>query len=235
MLKFNQADDVEKGGDVLGGFTVFESDAYEATVKALYFGKAKSGAQFAGINLLINGKEYREQVYFTTKAGDTFYVDKNTGKKRELPGFQTVNELCLITTGQPLAAQEMEEKVLKLWDSEARAETNQSVPVAVEVIGKPVVVGILKEIVNKQQKNDSTGEYEDTEEERTQNQISKFFHAETQGTVTEYEKDTKLGIFFEEWANKNKGNTINRFRKPQAAPGKPGGNGGATKSLFGNK
>lgn len=249
MLKINTTNDVEENGDVLGGFKIFESDAYETIVKALYFGTWKSGAQYAGIILTTSdGGEYRETITYTNAAGENYYKDKRSGKNKEMPGFQTVNELCLMTTGIGLMdhinAGNIEEKVLKLWDSEAKAETNQSVPVAVEVIGKPVVAGIIKQIVNKQVKGTVDGKetYVDGPEKREENQISKFFHAETQGTATEYLKDAKLGTFFEEWINKNKGNTINRYKevKDGAAPGRPGQAGGAsggpaTQSLFNRK
>lgn len=237
MLNIKTTDNIQEGGDSLGGFKVWESDAYEALVKVVYLGTAKSGAQFAGIHLTIDGKEYREQVYFTNKAGENYYT--KDGKAYELPGFQTVNELCLMTTGVGLMdGQNVEEKIVKLYDPEAKAETNQSVPVLVDLLNKPVVVGIIKEIVNKQKKNDSTGNYEDIAEKREQNQISKFFHHETKGTATEYKKDLKLGTFFEEWVSQNKGNTRDRYKEPSAnggAPGRPGQAGGqqqATKSLF---
>lgn len=243
MLKVNVAADVESGGDTLGGFKVWASDAYEAVVKALYFGAAKSGAQFAGIHLTIDGKEYREQVYFTNKAGDTFYVDKNSGKKKELPGYQLVNELCLMTTSIPLLdeSQTIEEKILKLYDPDSKAETNQSVPCATDVIGKPIIAGIMHKIANKQEKGDD-GNYHDINEKREYNELNKFFHAETQGTATEYQKDLKIGDFFEAWVNENKGKEVNTFKEVKGNAGgnagRPGannaaaGSGQATKSLF---
>lgn len=236
MLKINTANDVESGGDTLGGFKLWPSNAYEAVVKALYFGASDKGAQYAGIHLLIDGTEYREQVYMTNKAGDNFYVDKSTGKKKEMPGFQLVNEICLMTTGLPLLDQPIEEKILKLYDYNEKKETNQSVPVAVEVIGKPIIAGILHKIKNKQQKVEGTDDYIDIDEKREFNEINKVFHAESQGTATEYQKELKLGAFFEEWVNKNKDNTIDTFKTPRNAPqsGRPGANpsNGQTKSLF---
>lgn len=230
---------IEESGDVLGGFRAFESDAYEAIIKVVYAGEAQSGAKFLGVHLNIDGKEYREQIYFTNRNGENYYVDKQTGKKKFLPGFQTLDELCLMATEQPLEEQEVENKVIKLWDRDAGAETNQSVPVLVNLTGKKVVVGIIKQIVDKTQK-DGAGNYVPTGETREENVISKIFHPETQGTITEYTKDLKLGDFYEAWVEQNKGNTINRAKGAgqggQAGhPGKGNAGGppaGTTKSLF---
>ena len=241
MLNIKTSDKAQESGDTLGGFKVWDTNAYEAVVKAVYLGKSKEGANFAGIHLMINGQEYREQVYFTNKAGENFYV--RDGKEFEMPGFQTVNELVLLTTGTGLLDNPaIEEKILKLYDPEQKQETNQSVPCLVEVMGKPIIVGIQKVKEFKQEKNDTTGKYEDSDKVREHNQINKFFHAETQGTVTEYKKDLRLGAFFEEWSAKNTPEFVLDKTKNKkaggAAPGRPGAsgsNGGETKSLFGNK
>ena len=242
MLEVKTDANVKSGGDTLGGFKVWDTGAYEAVVKAVYLGKSEKGAQFAGIHLTIDGKEYREQVYFTNREGENFYKDKKTGEAKEMPGFQTVNELVLLTTGTGLLDnQAIEDKVLKLYDPQAKAETNQSVPCLVEVMNKPIIVGIQKVKSFKQEKNATTGNYEDTAEIREENQINKFFHAETQGTVTEYMKDLKHGAFFEEWTGRNTHDFVVDKTKGKnaatggAAPGRPGAAQGETKSLFGKK
>lgn len=240
LLKTTTADDVVEGGDVLGGFRVYDTDAYESMVKVVYVGQSPAGARFLGIHLQLEAGEYRENVYFTNRDGENFYVDKKSGKKKELPGFQTANELCLMTTGLPLEEQELEEKVIKLYDPEQQQETNQSVPVLVNVINKPVVAAIQKSKKFKQVK-DAAGNYVDTDETREENTISKFFHHESQGTATEYKKDQPLGKFFEAWVNQNKGKVYDRTQgktggNPNAGQaGRPGQQppaSGATKSLF---
>lgn len=234
---------MEESKDVLGGFRALESDAYEGVVKLAYAGRSSGGAHFIGLHLMIDGKEYRENIYYTNKQGENFYVDKNTGKRKPMPGFTNVDELCLLTTGQPLAVQQTEERIVKLYDSNAKAETNQSVPVLIDVMDKPIVAGIMKEITDKTQKQPD-GSYAPTGDTREENRVNKFFHAETQGTVNEYKHDQKLGGFFEEWVAQNKGNTVDRYTKTAgpggaraSAPGASGGNAGsppqaAGKSLF---
>jgi hypothetical protein len=238
-LTIKQADKVETSGDTLGGFKVWESDAYEATVKAIYIGSYVSGAQFCGLHLSIDGTEYREQITITNKAGENFYTKGD--KNYELPGFQVINELCQLTTGFGLLDQEIEDRTFKLYDKDAGGETNQSVPCPINVLNKPIVAGILNKLVNKQVKNDATGKYEDTAETRNENELNKVFHAETQGTVTEYQKGLKHGTFLEEWLAKNKGEVSNQVKKVGGAAqsGRPGqagpGAGQTTGSLFGNK
>lgn len=247
MLKVNVSQTAEASGDTLGGFKVWDTAIYDATVFALHFGAAKSGAQFAGVHLKIDGKDYRETIYFTNKEGNTFYT--KDGKDHELPGFQTVNELCIVTTGKGLLQQPMEEKILKLYDPEAKAETNQSVPVAVDVKGA-VKVAILRKIVNKQVKDPNTNAYVDTNEQREENEINKFFNGDHKFTATEYTKDQSggsYGTFHDQWKEQygpdkdGKAPIINRFKQVAGGgqAGMPGQTGGAAgpqgtgKSIFG--
>lgn len=231
--------DVEDDGDVLGGFVVHDSDAYEATIKVAYTGVSGSGAKFIGFQFDMNGKEYRENIHFTSgteKGGEIFYVDKRSGKKKFLPGYTLVNDICLLTTGVELKVQPTEEKVLKLYSKEAKGDTNQSVNVLVDLIGKPIVLGILKSKVWKQVKQGD--EYVNTDETREENSLNKVFHHETQGTVTEYTKDMPLGEFFTAWLDKNKGQVNDKTKNstPAVGAGKPtasaSGPANTTKSLF---
>lgn len=241
-IQIKKSADAKAGGDTLGGFRVYESDAYEAVVKLAYLGQSKGGANFVGLQLTFAGHgDYREDLYFTNKDGENFYTK---GKEDFiLPGFQNVDELCLLTTGIDFENQETEEKIVKLYDAEAKGETNQSVQVLTNVIGQPIIVGLKKEIDWKQQKNDQTGKYEPIAEKREQNQISKFFHADNQATVTEAQKELPYGTFFEEWTKAHSGKTNDKTKGADAPPGggakagRPGAAGGApagaaTKSLF---
>lgn len=239
MFKGMNTEGMEETKDTLGGFRALDSDAYEGVVKLAYAGRSSGGASFIGLHLMIDGKEYRENLYYTNKQGENFYLDKNTGKKRPMPAFTNVDELCLLTTGQPLENQETEERIVKLYDPTSKTETNQSVPVLIDVMDKPIIAGILKEIVDKTQKQPD-GTYAATGETREENRVNKFFHAETQGTVNEYKHDQKLGEFYENWVAQNKGSVSDRSTKAGAAgarPGAPGASAGAPpqstgKSLF---
>lgn len=236
-------DGVKSGGDVVGGFTLFDSDVYAGKVKLVYFGKAQSSnAQFAEITIDIDGKELRERIFFTNRDGVNTYTDKKTGETKFLPGFETVNDLALVTTGFGLIDLEdqIDQKTVKIYDYEAKKELPQNVPCLLPVMGQEVRVAVQKQTVDKTKKNDSTGVYEATGETRDENIISKFFHAETGRTVTEIKTGIETPVFLDKWLEKNKGQVINRAKGAAnngSAPGRPAPGKSAPKNtsgLFGN-
>lgn len=215
-------DGLEEVGDRLGGPQLFDTDVYDAVVKAAYAGKASaSNAQSITVLLDVGGKEFRETHWITNKNGENFYADKNdASKKQPLPGFTMINELCLVTTGVELSEQDVEDKVIKLYDFDTKKDVNTNVPMLVELIGKPVTVAIVRQIVDKQQK-DASGTYVNTGQTREENVADKFFHTETGKTVTELRQ--KLDAEFKgKWAEKNKGVTRNRAKGSEGKAGAPG-------------
>lgn len=219
-------DGLEDGGDRVGGFSVQESGIYDAVVKMAFAGASQHGAQFVEVHLdLEGGGQHRERIFVTNRKGENFYPDKkDPNKKHQLPGFTSIDDLCLVTTGFGLADQDTEEKVVNLWDSEAKKETPQNVPALMDMVGKPVTIALLKCIVDKTQKNEATGIYEPTGETREENEIDKFFHKETGRTVTEIRNEVSEPIFKGKWAEKNTGKDRNKAKgKKEGAPGMPGG------------
>lgn len=237
-----KSEGLEESTDRLGGFTVYDSGIYKATIKNLYAGKSAGGAQ--NITLIADlegGKEYRETVYITNKKGENFFTKDN--KKQPLPGFTLANDICLMATGKELSEQTTEEKVVKIWNSEEKKELPTNVPVLVECLGKPISLGILRQRVNKEEK-DSNGEYQPTAEEKEINLIDKVFHPDLKLTVAEARQGkTKLedAAFYDSWEKRNKGVTQDRRKVKDgggAAPGTPpkagaaAGNQAPKKSLF---
>ena len=116
-------------------------------------------------------------------------------------------------------------------------------PVVTSILNKPITIGILKVIENKQEKNEATGEYVPVSETREINEIAKFFHTETGKTVVELKKKIDLppeDLFKAKWTEKNAGKTQDRSSKPTATgPAKAGTGSPATNnksaggSLFG--
>lgn len=237
---------LEESEDRLGGFSVYGSDIYNATVKMAYAGKSTSGANFIHFEFdLGQGRMYREIAYFTNKKGENFWINE-TKKKVPLPGFSLVDDICLLTTDEPLAAQATEEKMVKVYDAEAKKELPKSVPVLMGLIGKPISLGILKQLESKTQKN-ASGEYVPTGETRETNLIDKAFHTDTKLTVVEARNGKDAGEFWDKWLEKNKdairdrraktgGGTAGGPGRPTAGPPVSSG-GGSTerKSLFGAK
>jgi hypothetical protein len=160
-----------------------------------------------------------------------------------LPGFTIVDDLCLVTTNKPLAQQPTEEKVMNIYDADAKKELPKSVPMLVDLLGKKVTFGILKEVRNKQVKN-GAGEYVDTDETREENVTDKVFHFPSNLTVVEAGNGTQTAIFHPAWVEKNQGVTRDRTNKdatgqkgragrPNGAPPKASNTAPKTASLFG--
>ena len=239
-------DGLQESQDRLGGISVFNTDIYIGTIKALYAGKSSGGATSVTLIADLNGKEYTETMYVTNKDGQNWFANKqDPTKKVPLPGFTVVDDICLIATGEPLAAQETEEKVIKVWDAEAKKEVPKSVPMIIAALGKPIALGIQKSLVNKQKKEGT--EYVPIAETREENHIDKVYHPEMKLTVAEARAGQDVAQFWDAWLLKNKdqvrdkrtikdGETGNSGA-PSKAPPKPGTPAGQPerKSLFGKK
>ena len=254
---------VEAAKDSLGGsgFGAKESDIYTGTVKVAYVGKADSGADW--MQLIIenlkgsagnDAGEFRAQVYFTSgnAKGNKPTYEKN-GKEYFLPGFTVINDMMLMATGTFLADADFEEKIVKVYDFDLKAETNKSVMVPVELVGQTVTFALEKILEAKQVKGDNG--YVDSGETREVNEIQKVFHPELLVTVVEAQEAEKaekeltpeLAVFHAAWLEKNKGKTRDKTKGSTGGNGKGGlppkpGAGAGTgtapaggKSLFGKR
>lgn len=236
---------LEETTDRLGGFQFRATDIYPATIKAAYAGQSAGGARNVTVVVELPDGEYSETIYVTNKKGENWFLNQNDkSKKVPLPGFTTIDDICLVTTGKPLAEQDSEEKVVKIYDFDERKELPKAVPMLVDLIGQTLFLGIVQQTVDKNQKNESTGEYEPTGETRDENVIEKVFHDPSKMTVVEARQGATEPVFFEKWLSKNKGNVRNKTKGADgkgAQSGRPGGgapqsgNGGQkkTSSLFG--
>lgn len=236
-----------------GGRGPFDAGVYDATVKLAYGTRSPGGANAVVLHLDIDGREHRETVYFTKKTGETFYVDKKDNKtKHPMPGFTVLNDLCLMTSDTELLAQDFEDKIVNLYDFDAKKEVPTTVPVMMGVLGKKIKVGLLQEISDKEAKG-TDGVYRPTGETRTQNRLDKVFHPETSKTVPEYRAGIAEAAFIKTWLKDNEGQTRNTSKGAEGKTGTPGAAGGspatasgmfgggaaqpaqATGSMFGNR
>lgn len=232
------SNDLEESQDRLGGFTVYDTDAYDAKVKVAYASKAASGARALNVIFDLKGNEYRETLWVTNKKGENWYPNPNDKtKKLPLPGFTIAEDLCLVTCEKTLEQMATEEKVVNVYDPEQKKELPKSVPVLVELLGKDVSLGIIKQIVNKQKKNDNN-EYVDTDEVREENVIDKIFHYPSGTTVPEARAKVSPPTFKDAWVKRNQGVARDRTKKdgnaPQSGKPAPTGGQGKTTSLFGS-
>lgn len=242
---------LEESQDRLGGFVLFDTDIYPAHIKMAYATQSAQGARAIFFEFDLGaGQTYRETIYFTNKKGENYYITENK-KKAPLPGFTTVDELCMLATEDPLALQETEDKTVKVYDADAKKELPKSVPVLVNLLGKEVSLGLVKFIEDKTVKNQTTGEYEPNGETVERNRIEKTFHTATKLTVPEARNGKEEGEFWGKWQERNKGVIQDRRKNKSGAVGssgvgrpqagapqsatQAGGAAPARKSLFGNK
>jgi hypothetical protein len=243
-----KSDGLEKTEDRVGGFQPLETDAYTGTIKAFYATKSQGGANAVNVILALEGgKEYRETIYVTNRNGENFYLNQNDKtKKVPLPGFVIAEDICLVTVDKPLSDVIFEDKVMNIYDPEAKREVPKSVPMATELLGKEVTLGIVKQTVNKNEKA-GDGSYVPTADTRDENFTDKVFHTGTKMTTVEARNGSEGAVFFNTWVERNKGNTRDKrtIKDGQASnagqAGRPGGGAPAAgaagaapkKSLFG--
>lgn len=206
--------------DSVGGSRVRESGLYPLTIALAYLTKSAGGALALNLVLKDDDGEVRQQLWVTNKKGENFYLDKKQ-EKQYLPGFNMANSLALLTVGKEIAALDTEEKVINLYNFEAKADVPTKVDMVVELLGKEILVGLLKQTVDKTKKNEATGEYEPTGETREENEVDKFFRAEDRLTSSEIRAGATEAAFATTWETKWKDKTRDR------STGAKGGNGTA--------
>lgn len=238
------ATDVDKGEDRLGGGGfILETDVYRGTIKMAYAITADSGARGVVLITDFGGKEYRETFYITNKKEETFWTN-DQGKKMALPGFTVIDDLAMVTTEKSILKQDSENKIVKVYNYETKKDENTSVPVLVDLIGKPCLMAIYKNLENKSQK-DSNGKYVDIADTRDTNSVEKVFHEPTGLTLNEATSGATEAVFIHSWTEKHKGKVKDKrsIKDGQAGTsGRPGSSSDAApaagsnqrKSLFGN-
>lgn len=243
LKDLSMGNDIQQERDVLGGNFTFDTDIYDFTIKLAYLSKSSGGA--TAVNLVLetdDNRKYNETVYITSKDGKNYYVDKQNNKQY-LPGFNLINNLAALTVGKYLPDLNPEEKVIPIYDYDQKKELPTKAPVLMELVGKRVTAGVVKEIVDK---NIDTGNvdangkkiYAASGETREVNVLDKFYEIGTGFTVPEKLAKATESAFKQQWADKYKG-TVRNKAKGKAEGGTPGAsaqNGSSTpakgKSLF---
>lgn len=214
--------------DRVGGGGVLDSGLYPATIKMAYVEKAKSGA--TGIVFQAEtdqGRQIRETIYVSSgdAKGNKNYYEKD-GQKHYLPSFLIMQSICLLAAGKELADIDTEIKVVKVYDFEAKAEVPQKVEVLMDLINKPILLGVIKETVDKKVK-DGSDNYVPSGETREQNTIDKAFRASDRMTTAEIRAQAEEAAFVETWSKKWTGVTKNSAKGASGTAGAPKAAGGA--------
>lgn len=236
------ASDIKEEKDVLGGGFVLDTDVYDVTITLAYAGVSKKGSHFLTIHADANGRELRHTFYVTNKEGKNFYVNKKTGDKEFLPGWNAANGLALLIANKELPALAAEEKVVKLYDFDAKAEVPTKVMAMTELHGGRVKLAVENQLVDiNQETAPGSNVYVPTGKTRNQNEIVKVFFIEDGRTVTEIRQNVETAEFMPKWLERNKGKVSDKTDKKAAAGARPGmpGMGAQTQkpanSLFGAK
>lgn len=203
-------DGLEKTEDrVGGGYQPFDSDIYLAKIKTAYAIKSDGGAHGVVLTAEANGREYRETLWVTNKKGENFYLNKNDQtKKVPLPGYATMNQICLVTTDKPLSQQDTAEKVINVYDPALSKEVPKSVDMLVDLLGKELYLAIGQSLTNKSEKQGDT--YVAIADTRIENSIEAVFHHPTKMTVNEASSENPTAGFYDAWLARNQGQQRDR-------------------------
>lgn len=226
LKNLTTSDDIANETDRVGGSGALSTGTYPSTVKLAYITQAKSDAIALNLHLeTSDGRELRQQLWMTSgkEKGCKNYYEKD-GVKNYLPGFLLAESLSLLTVGKPMADLDTEEKVVKLYSFDAKAEVPTKVQMVMELLGKDVIAGVIKQTVDKNVKVNDV--YVPTGETRDENEIDKFFRASDKMTTSEIRAQATEASFIDVWTKKNGPDFVRNKAKGAAA----GGTAGAPKA-----
>ncbi len=202
--------------DVLGGRTLLATNLYEGKIEAAWLSAAGSGAIAFNYIAKIGATSLRQTVYITNKDKQDFFVDKKTQEKKIMPGAAQINSLVKLLTGKnSLKELGTEQRVLSLYDYDAKKEMPTKVDAFVDLHGRAVLFAVEHQIVDKSVKG-GDGKYVASGETREQNEITKFFDADTRQTATE-KAGAATAEFATKWLEKNADKVIDKESKESKA------------------
>lgn len=193
-----------------------DSGVYQGTIKNAFSGKSSGGATSVSLEVkLDSGKTIFETIYVTNREGDnTYEKDDVIGY---LPGFLTVNQIALFATGKDLyeLEPEMEERIVKQYDSKAGKQVDKPAMVIVPLLEQPILVAIKEVRENKTKAGDGNKRIT-LAEDRVYNTIDKVFHPSTFHTQAELEQE-KEATYLESWKKDNEGKVNDRYKSVESA------------------
>ena len=211
--------------DTVGGnYGPKESGLYPVTVSMAYLEKSQGGA--VAVNLTLKPQdgsgEIRQKLWIVSgdAKGNKNYYEKD-GERFYLPGFNTANSLALLTLGKEIGEVDTEEKIVNVWSFDAKAEVPTKVEVLMELLDQEILVGIQKQVVDKQVRQDD-GSYAPNGETREQNEIDKFFRLSDRMTTAEIKAGATSPEFCNTWDKKWTGVTRDRTTNASANAGQSG-------------
>ena len=193
-----------------------DSGVYQGTVKNAFIGKSSGGATSVSLEVkLDSGKTIFETIYVTNREGNNTY--EKDGVIGYLPGFLTVNQSVLFATGKDLfeLESELEERIVKQYDSKAGKQVDKPAMVIVPLLEQPILVAIKEVRENKTKAGDGNKRIT-LAEDRVYNTIDKVFHPSTFHTQAELEQD-KEATYIDTWKKDNEGKLDDRYKSVESA------------------
>ena len=193
-----------------------DSGLYAGTVKNAFIGKSAGGATSVSLEIkLESGKTIFETIYVTNREGNNTY--EKDGVIGYLPGFLTVNQIALFSTGKDLYELEsdLEERIVKQYDSKAGKQVDKPAMVIVPLLEQPILVGIKEVRENKTKAGDGNKRIT-LAEDRVYNTIDKVFHPSSYHTQAELEQE-KEATYIETWKKDNEGKLDDRYKSVESA------------------
>lgn len=199
-------DDMDEQDSLGGNF--LPTGLYGMKFTAFYVEQASSGATMIYMTLTDDATKRKVNISecIANKKGENTYTDKD-GNKKPMIGLTKVNTMVILATGSPITELDFEKKSVGIYDRKLKKELIQQREVGVEMIGKPVKVGLLAvtEYGSKQVDGAWT---EDKSKQFTNNEVGKMF--DTEGRTAAEIKAEKAPDFIEKWAEKYSDKTIDR-------------------------
>jgi hypothetical protein len=191
---------VEDERDV-SGYAPLPSGVYRGVMQFAYLDQSTSGAISVTVLVKVDNRVVSQTIYISNKEGKYTYKSKTDGKEQPLPGYSQVDAILHAVTGKGIASQDIEEKVINIYDYTARKEIPAKRKVFVDTINKPVAVGI-QHISEERTTKDSSytvgdGTYRDF------NEFNKWFDPETGLTNTEAKAGATEPKFLATWKENN--------------------------------
>jgi len=226
LLKSLTSDEsIENEKDSVGGNGPLDSGIYTFKIVSAYVTKADSEAVGLVVNFENDDKQFLRQTLWMTsgkaKGGNNYYINKKSGEKKYLPGYLMANSLALLAAGKEINQLDTEDKVIPIYSAKSKAEVPTKVPMIMDLVGKEVILGVIRQTVDKTVK-DAAGNYNPTGETRDENELDKVFRASDRMTTSEIRAKAETPVFIETWAAKWTGKTKNKSSGATGASGTAG-------------
>ena len=193
--------EVQEVADFSGKRTV-DTNEYEATIKLAYLSTAKTGSTMLNLIYTMGGQEVTLKPNYLFNGAKKHYIDKKTGAKKQNIGIAQLSELCMVAIGKNST---VEDKTIKIWDYDLKAEAPVKRPVLVDLLGAKVLLAVQE--IQEAKHNDAS-------QAVMLNEVVKACDVETRQTLAE-KNAGKDAVWLDKWTKKNAGVLNDKFVKPE--------------------